>query len=124
MCAASRAPAGASPCSGRPQRWPPSRSPPGSLCVSPPPWAPRGGRGPERGGPAAMGFAAGRGALAGMVYVSLARLRPAHEDLGLALLATLLFGAGIGYAADLSPFVVCALAAALIVNVAPAPRRH
>ena len=80
--------------------------------------------GPELGWLAAIVFTAGSGALAGMVYVSLARLRPAHEDLGLALLATLLFGAGIGYAADLSPFVVCALATALIVNVAPAPRRH
>jgi len=38
------------------------------------------------------------------------------------LLATLLFGAGVGYAADLSPFLVCALATALIVNASP--RRH
>src|SRR5438445_11002304 len=61
--------------------------------------------GPELGWLAAIVFTAGSGALAGMVYVSLARLRPAHEDVGLALLATLLFGAGIGYAADAAPFV-------------------
>jgi len=35
------------------------------------------------------------------------------------LLATLLFGAGVGYAVDLSPFLVCALASALIVNASP-----
>ncbi|PYO27354.1 MAG: hypothetical protein DMD73_09645, partial [Gemmatimonadetes bacterium] len=46
----------------------------------------------------------------------------APAGLGFALLATLAFGAGLGYAADLSPFVVCALGAALIVNVSP--RRH
>jgi len=76
-------------------------------------------------GTAALGWlawivlAGGSGALIGMVFLSLTRLRPARADLDLALLATLLFGAGIGYAADLSPFVVCALGAALIVNRAP-----
>ncbi len=67
-------------------------------------------------------FAMGSGALVGMVFLSLARLLPARQDVGVTLLATLLFGAGVGYAADLSPFVVCALAAALIVN--RAPQRH
>ncbi|HEX4573978.1 MAG TPA: hypothetical protein VH158_02515 [Gemmatimonadales bacterium] len=64
-------------------------------------------------------FAVGSGALVGLVFGSLARLGPSSGDGDLALVAALLFGAGIGYAADLSPFVVCALAAALIVNVAP-----
>jgi hypothetical protein len=68
-------------------------------------------------------FAIGCGAVVGLMFLSLTRLRPAREDLGLALLATLLFGAGIGYAADLSPFVVCALAAVVIVNWSPR-RRH
>src|SRR5438445_265431 len=44
---------------------------------------------------------------------------PAPEHLGLELLGTLMFGAGIGYATGLSPVVVCALAAAAIVNASP-----
>jgi hypothetical protein len=67
-------------------------------------------------------FAVGSGALVGMVFLSLTRLRPERADVGFVLLATLLFGAGVGYAADLSPFLVCALAMALIVNASP--RRH
>src|SRR5437763_1686946 len=78
--------------------------------------------GAELGWPASLIFAVGSGALVGMAFLSVSRLRPAPADLGFALLATLLFGAGLGYAADLSPLVVCALAAALIVNVSP--RRH
>ncbi len=76
-------------------------------------------------GSAALGWlawivlATGSGVLVCTVFLSLTRLRPARADLGLALLATMLFGAGIGYAAELSPFVVCALGAALIVNLAP-----
>ena len=42
-----------------------------------------------------------------MAFLSVSRLRSAPADLGFALLATLLFGAGLGYAADLSPLVVC-----------------
>jgi hypothetical protein len=64
-------------------------------------------------------FAVGSGALVGMVFLSLARVAPRGADWDLALFGTVLFGAGIGYAADLSPFIVCAIAAALIVNVAP-----
>ena len=67
-------------------------------------------------------FAVGSGALVGMVFLSLTRGRPERADVGFALLATLLFGAGVGYAAELSPFLVCALATALIVNASP--RRH
>ncbi|HVH09007.1 MAG TPA: hypothetical protein VM736_04345, partial [Gemmatimonadales bacterium] len=39
-----------------------------------------------------------------------------------ALLVTLCFGAGVGYAADLSPLLVCALTTGLVVNLSP--RRH
>src|SRR5258705_2085567 len=67
-------------------------------------------------------LAVGSGALVGLVFVGLTRLRPDRVDMGFVLLATLLFGAGVGYAAELSPFLVCALAAALIVNASP--RRH
>ena len=67
-------------------------------------------------------FAVGSGALVGMVFLSLTRPHPERVDVGFALLATLLFGAGVGYAAELSPFLVCALATALIVNTSP--RRH
>jgi len=80
------------------------------------------------GGSAVLGwlswivFAAASGTLVGLVFLALTRLRPAPADLAFALLATLLCGAGIGYAAELSPFVVCALATALIVNTSPARR--
>jgi hypothetical protein len=67
-------------------------------------------------------FAVGSGTLIGMVFLSLTRLQPERADVGFVLLATLLFGAGVGYAAELSPFLVCALATALIVNASP--RRH
>jgi len=76
----------------------------------------------ELGWVAWLVFTTGSGALLGLVFRSLTRLRPDRAELGFILLATLLFGAGIGYAADLSPFLVCALAAAVIVNVSP--RRH
>src|SRR5439155_9370767 len=67
-------------------------------------------------------FAVGSGALVGMVFLSLTRLRSERADVSVALLATLLFGAGVGYAAELSPFLVCAFATALIVNLSPMRR--
>ena len=65
----------------------------------------------------------GSATLVGMLFVSLTRLRHDPEHVGMALLGAMLFGAGIGYAADLSPLVVCGLAAALIVNASPLRRR-
>jgi len=65
----------------------------------------------------------GSGTLVGMLFLSLTRLRPDPEHVGVALFGAMLFGAGIGYAAGLSPLVVCGLAAALIVNVSPVRRR-
>src|SRR5437879_10962856 len=65
----------------------------------------------------------GSGTLVGMLFLSFTRLRPDPEHVGVALLGAMLFGAGIGYAADLSPLVVCGLAAELIVNVSPLRRR-
>jgi hypothetical protein len=65
-------------------------------------------------------WGAGSAALAGIVFLALARFWPERAD-PLALVAALLFGAGIAYAAGLS-LVVCALATALIVNVFP--QRH
>ncbi len=59
----------------------------------------------------------------GVLFVWLSRLRAQPQELGLDLVGVMLFGAGVGYAADLSPFVVCALAAALIVNLSPHKRR-
>src|SRR2546422_834615 len=64
-------------------------------------------------------FALASGALVGTVFLALTRQRSERADVGFVLLATLLFGAGVGYAADLSPFLVCALASALIVNASP-----
>jgi hypothetical protein len=77
------------------------------------------------GGHAALGWlawlvlAVGSGALVGTVFLGLTRQLAERANVGLVLLATLLFGAGVGYAAELSPFLVCALAAALIVNASP-----
>ncbi len=62
----------------------------------------------------------GSGVLVALVFLSLSR-ESASADTGFALFATMLFGAGIGWAARLSPFVVCMLAAALIVNRSPRP---
>jgi hypothetical protein len=61
------------------------------------------------------------GGLAGLLFLTLARGRPNPADPAFPLLGVLLLGAGIGSAADLSPFLVCAVAAALIVNRTPHP---
>jgi len=45
------------------------------------------------------------------------------DALDLDLLGVVLLGSGLGYATDLSPFIVCALATALIVNLSPLKRR-
>ncbi|HEX9487494.1 MAG TPA: hypothetical protein VF976_10535 [Gemmatimonadales bacterium] len=67
-------------------------------------------------------FAAASGALVSTVFLALTQPGPERVNVGFVLFATLLFGAGVGYAADLSPFVVCALAIVVIVNASP--RRH
>jgi len=74
----------------------------------------------ELGRVAWLALTLGSGVLVGMLFLSLIRLRA--EELGLALLATVLFGAGAAFAAGSSPFIVCAIAAALIVNRAPMRR--
>src|SRR2546429_4185306 len=84
--------------------------------------APAGAGGAELGWLAWLVFAVGGGVLVGMAFLSVSRLRPAPADLAFALLPTPLFGAGLGYRAGLSPLVVCALAAGLIVNASP--QRH
>jgi hypothetical protein len=60
---------------------------------------------------------------AGVLFLWLSRLRTDTRGLGVDLLGVTLLGSGIGYAADLSPFVVCALATGLIVNLSPLKRR-
>lgn len=67
-------------------------------------------------------LAIGSGVLVGVMFLGLTRFEP-RGDLTLPLLGTVLFGAGVGYAADLSPFVVSAVAAALIANASPLRRR-
>src|SRR5439155_735318 len=47
-------------------------------------------------------FAVASGALVGTVFLALTRQRSERADVGFVLLATLLFGAGVGYAVDLS----------------------
>jgi len=82
-----------------------------------------GGGGATHGWFAWLALTIGSGTLVGMLFLSFTRLRPDPEHVGVALLGAMLFGAGIGYAADLSPLVVCGLAAALIVNGSPLRRR-
>ncbi len=65
----------------------------------------------------------GVGALVGALFVGLSRRARADDALGFALMAVVLFGAGLAYAAGFSPFLVCALAVALIVNLSPHRRR-
>jgi len=64
----------------------------------------------------------GSGVLVGMAFLSVTRLRPVADELSFALLGAVLFGAGAAYAAGSSPLLVCAIAAALIVNLAPQRR--
>jgi len=67
-------------------------------------------------------FAAGGGVLVGLVCSRVTRLTPAGQDVAPALVGSVLFGAGIGYATDVSPFLVCALAAVVVVNASPRRR--
>ena len=67
-------------------------------------------------------FAVGGGALVGVVCASAARLIPANQDVTPAVVGSVLFGAGIGYATDVSPFMVCALAGLVAVNASPRRR--
>jgi hypothetical protein len=67
-------------------------------------------------------LAVASGAVTGAIFLMVARLLSPGAGLGFVLLAALALGAGLGYAAGVSPFVVCALATALVVNVSP--QRH
>src|SRR6266550_3899770 len=67
-------------------------------------------------------FAVGGGALVGVVCASAARLIPVNEDVTPAVVGSVLFGAGIGYATDVSAFMVCALAGLVAVNASPRRR--
>ena len=64
----------------------------------------------------------GGGILIGILFRGLARLSDQLHP-GTMLVGVVLFGAGVGYGAGLSPFVVCAVAAAVIVNLVPERRR-
>ena len=82
------------------------------------------------GGGAVLGWAhwiaVGTASIGGVcvLFLWLSRFRADDPDaLGLDVLAAVLVGSGLGYAADLSPFVVCALAMALSVNLSPLRRR-
>jgi len=62
----------------------------------------------------------------GGLFVALARsdMMPDPGEAGVAALAVLLCGAGLSYAAGLSPFVVCALTAAIAMSFSPVPIRR
>jgi len=68
------------------------------------------------------------GAVAGGLFVGVARWVFSREltagDVTIATLAVILAGAGFSYAARLSPFVVCGLAAAVFSSLAPPAVRH
>jgi hypothetical protein len=68
-------------------------------------------------------LAVGSGLLIGVIFLWLARLESSGGDITMPVLGTVLLGSGIGYAADLSPFVVCAIAGTMMVNLSPARRR-
>lgn len=70
-----------------------------------------------------VALAVAGGLSVGLLFLLLTWLRPEPADLELPLLGVILLGAGVGYAADLSPFVVCALATTMIVNYSPLRRR-
>ena len=82
---------------------------------------PRGHLGGPLGGAGWLILVLGSGVLLGVMFLGFSRLRTA-DDLPLALLGTVLFGAGVGYAAGLSPFIVCAIGAAIVVNYSPERR--
>ncbi len=66
------------------------------------------------------------GAALGGLFLALARggLLAESRDAGVAAFAVILCGAGVSYAAGLSPFVVCALEAAVLMSFSPADVRH
>jgi hypothetical protein len=66
------------------------------------------------------------GTALGGLFIALARggLLSEPRDAGIAAFAVILCGAGFSYAADLSPFVVCALEAAVFVSFSPAAVRR
>ncbi len=84
----------------------------------------------RRGGGTALAWvvwvalAIGTGTLGGTAFLWLARLRPklVGPELAFAVLVTLLFGAGLGAVAGVTPFASCFLAGLLIVNASS--RRH
>ena len=78
--------------------------------------------GVELGRAAWLAMTLGSGMLVGMAFLSVTRLRPVADELGFALLGAVLFGAGAAYASGSNPLLVCAIAAALIVNLAPQRR--
>src|SRR4029077_13228740 len=69
-------------------------------------------------------LAIGTGVLGGTLFLWLTRLRPnlVGAELAFAVLVTLIFGAGLGAAAGVTPFVTCFLAGVVIVNASS--RRH
>jgi len=66
------------------------------------------------------------GAALGGLFVALARggLLAEPRDAGVAACAVILCGAGVSYAAGLSPFVVCAVEGAVLMSFSPADVRH
>jgi hypothetical protein len=62
----------------------------------------------------------------GALFVGLARWQDEVGDVGIAvqLFGAILWGTGFSYATGLSPFVVCALMAAVIVSFSPATARQ
>ena len=69
-------------------------------------------------------WAVGSGVVTGAMFVWLTRAEPGDgANIGLWLLGTMLFGTGVGYAAGLSPLIVSAVAAGVVVNGSAHRRR-
>lgn len=70
-----------------------------------------------------VGLAVGVGLVCGIVFMWLARSRPAAEELVLFLLGTCAFAAGVALQWDLSPLFVSATMGALVANLSPSTER-
>ena len=70
-----------------------------------------------------VGFAVGLGLICGIVFLWLARSRPAADELVLFLLGTCAFAAGVALQWDLSPLFVAAIMGAVVANLSRSTER-
>ena len=78
--------------------------------------APPGGSAGNLGAVLGVLLAVGGGVLVGMLFLALTRREQDLDRLAVILVAAVLLAAGLGYAARLSPLLVCAVAGAFVMN--------